>query len=673
MSKRYKLFLLLNLFLFTLGSRDLREVEEEEEFEGEEIKVKPPSFSRVSGFYPVNFKLKLKSEENTSIYFTLDSTDPKTSPTAQEFKDYIQIYDRSYEPNDLSTITEDEDSPVSISRGRRYKPPNYPVDKAFIVKAVANNTEGDYSQVVTKVYFVTDGELIRYQDLTVISLVTNPENLIDPDFGIYVTGTMYQEWKKTDDYDPNLKYWDKKTRNNYYMRGKEWEREAFLTIFDKGEVCVQQNIGIRVKGRASRSYPQKSFNLNAKKKYGKSTIDTTILKNNYDINGNLITKYKSLALRSVYDNPRMKDKIARDLFKPMKHLTIAEMEPGVLFINGEYWGFYCIQENFNDDFVRKNYLIPKKNVALSKGDETEEGPDEETQNYINFCDEYSKKDLGEEQNYEEIKKYIDVESMIQFFVAGLYIEDTDWPGNNNGVWRNIGEKIEGNEFSDGRWRFIIFDLDVSMNQPYNRRGSSSIFDNVVNRIERSTLNPFFLALLDNNTDFQHKFVNTYCDYANEIFRPSRVNQILDKYREDYPDLIAYSYVRWNTARFNSRSEYFTSSRTNFLRSLDTIANFFNSRANYTIQNMRDFIGLRGDVVELTIEIVGKGKFRINSIVPEINGNKWVGKYIGRIPITIKAIPVPGYNFVRWGGYIESNEESEEILLFESQTIIAYFD
>ena len=156
---------------------------------------------------------------------------------------------------------------------------------------------------------------------------------------------MYQEWKKTDDYDPNLKYWDKKTRNNYYMRGKEWEREAFLTIFDKGEVCVQQNIGIRVKGRASRNYPQKSFNLNAKKKYGKSTIDTTILKNNYDINGNLITKYKSLALRSVYDNRRMKDKIARDLFKPMKYLTTAEMEPGVLFINGEYWGFYCIQEN----------------------------------------------------------------------------------------------------------------------------------------------------------------------------------------------------------------------------------------------------------------------------------------------------------------------------------------
>ena len=84
--------------------------------------------------------------------------------------------------------------------------------------------------------------------------------------------------KKTDDFDPRLKPWDKRTRCNYYMRGSEWEREAFLIIFDKGEICVQQNIGLRVKGRASRNHPQKSFNLNARKKYGKSTIETDILK-----------------------------------------------------------------------------------------------------------------------------------------------------------------------------------------------------------------------------------------------------------------------------------------------------------------------------------------------------------------------------------------------------------
>ena len=89
--------------------------------------------------------------------------------------------------------------------------------------------------------------------------------------------------------------------------------------------------------------------------------------------------------------------------------------------------------------------------------------------------------------------------------------------------------------------------------------------------------------------------------------------------------------------------------------------------------MKDFIGLRGDLVDLTIEIKGKGKVQINSIIPNLNGGKWVGKYFSRIPISIKAIPDIGYNFIGWGGYIESIQEKNEIILFESQTIIAIFD
>ena len=697
MSNGFRLFLLLVLISFSLSLNNLREavekeeekIEEEEEMEN---KVQPPKFSRVSGFYPNEFKLKLQSEENTKIYYTLDSTDPKTSKTSQEYNGYILIYDRSPEPNDLSSLIEDENSPVSISRDTRYQPPNYPVDKGMIVRAVAKNEEGEYSPVITKVYFITDGNLQKYESLTVISLVTPPESLIDPDTGIYITGTMYQEWKLTDDFDPSMKKWDERTRCNYYMKGSEWERRASLTIFDKGEVVVQQDVGIRIKGRASRNYAQKSFNLNAKKKYGKKTIKTDLLKNNFDSNGKLITSYKSLAIRSVYDNSRMKDKIARDLFLPMKYLTTADMEPAVLFMNGEYWGFYCIQENFNDDFVSKNYLIPKKQVALAKGNQIEEGPEEEIQNFVNFCEEYSKKDVANEKVYQEIKDYIDIDSMIEFFAAGLYIEDTDWPGNNDGVWRNFGDKIEGNEFGDGRWRFIIFDLDLSMNPPFRWNGNggnggnfnpnggwgsfkprNSIFENVVNRYDRSQLNPFFISLLINNTDFQQKFINKYCDFANGMFKPSRVNQILERYREKYPKLVADSMVRWNMRRFKSKSEGFSNSKSGFLKTIDSIEKFFSDRANYTLQNMIDFIGLKSQLVNLNIEIIGKGKVKVNSIIPDFNDNQWTGKYVSKVPITIRAIPAAGYNFVKWGGYIESVRKNEEIILFENATITVYFD
>ena len=58
MANRYNIFFILNLFLLSLGSRDFRITERIEP--EDEIFVKPPGFSRVSGFYKENFKLKLK-------------------------------------------------------------------------------------------------------------------------------------------------------------------------------------------------------------------------------------------------------------------------------------------------------------------------------------------------------------------------------------------------------------------------------------------------------------------------------------------------------------------------------------------------------------------------------------------------------------------------------------
>jgi hypothetical protein len=89
--------------------------------------------------------------------------------------------------------------------------------------------------------------------------------------------------------------------------------------------------------------------------------------------------------------------------------------------------------------------------------------------------------------------------------------------------------------------------------------------------------------------------------------------------------------------------------------------------------MIDFIGTEGKLVDLNIEIIGKGKVQVNSIIPKFNGNKWTGKYVSKIPITIKAIPDIRYNFKKWGGYVESDRQSEEIILYENSTITVYFD
>ena len=325
------LFQFLHLFFI---SYEL--IEESKEITNEnQTYIKPPGFSRISGFYPENFKLKLSSEENTTIYYTDDSSDPRNSSTVKEYKDYILIYDKTQEPNIYSEI-----NTISFNE---YIPPNYPVDKAMIIRAVTKNSFGEFSEINSKTYFITTEDLYKYQDQTVISLVTNPVNLFDPDIGIYVGGTLHEK---------------SKNKGNYKMEGREWEREAYVTIFEKGEIILQQNLGIRIKGTATRKSPGKSFNLYARKEYGKSKMEVELLEDNYDINGNLITTYKSFSLRNVFEEGRLRDKIGKDLFDSREGLTSVNMKNSVLFLNGEYWGFYLIQEKLDNNFIsNKNHKL----------------------------------------------------------------------------------------------------------------------------------------------------------------------------------------------------------------------------------------------------------------------------------------------------------------------------
>ena len=666
------------IFLITLVSlsfelRDLRVIESDDDSpKEEETLIKPPGFSKISGFYPNNFKLKLSSEEGTTIYYTVDASDPRTSKTAKEFKDYILIYDRTLEPNIYSNIKENEDSPVSVSRGNRFNGPVYPVDKAMVVRAVAKNAKGEFSEVNSKTYFVTNEDLAQYEDLTVVSIVTNPENLFDPDIGIYVTGTMYQDWKKSDEYDPRQSPWDKNGKCNFFMRGEEWEREATVTIFDKGEKIVQQNMGIRIKGASTRNNPGKSFNLHARKKYGKGKIETDIFKDNHDINGKKITSYKSLSMRCIYEQARFKDMLGRDILYDRKNLSTTNMKPSILFLNGEYWGLYLLQEKLDDEFISAHYLIPDEDVAMIKEGQIEEGPEEELTTVKQFFEEYSKKDLNDEKIYEEVKKVVDINSMIDFFATGIYISIGDWPGRNEGEWRNMGNIIEDNKYSDGKWRFMIYDLDYTMGSKFAGVGllDSDNFKFVEGRSNYFPAN-LFMGLLKNNTDFQQKFVNLYCDYANEVFNYEKIEKILEEYREKYTNMIAYSQLRW--WGWGSKLEGFLSYRTRYLQALDGIAEFYRKRAVYSISHMQDFLGLKGNLVSLIIEVKGKGKIIVNTITPTLKDNRWVGRYFTKIPIVLKAIPDLGYTFKGWSGKVEYEESIVEITLSETTTIVANFN
>ena len=670
------IFMILFHFSLELKSPKIKEEKENEKEEEDDDKkeeksnVNPPKFSRISGFYCSDFKLKLISEENYEIYYTDDSTDPRTSNSSQKYKDYILIYDKSLEPNIYSAIGQNDSSPVSIAVRGHYTPPFYPVDKAMIIRAVAKNSKGEYSDIITKTYFVTNQLLGKYEDLTVVSLVTNPENLFDPEFGIYVSGNQYQEaWRRAVENNETEKFNSRWAGSNFQMKGKEWERETFMTIFDKGDINVQQKIGLRIKGAVTRLSPSKSFNIFARKKYGKSTIETDLFNDkNKNIYGNLKSSYRALSFRNINSPSRYKDKIGEDLFNEREGLTYTAMKNVVIFLNGEYWGFYLIQEKFDSDFISQKYLLPKDNIVIGKSRGIEDGDENEYNNFIYFCGNYSKKDVSNEKIYEEIKNYIDIDSFVELFANGLYTGNTDWPGNNDGEWKYLDEPIEGNKYSDGKWRFYIFDLDLSMNSP-----NSNTFLNieVEKRINYSYVQLYY-SLVHNNSDFRHKIVNRICDYANEVCTDEILKKVIEKYKKECPDMMANSQLRWSSRKYKSVFEGIDKYKKSYLNSLDSLYNFYNRRKSLFLPHIKNYLKLRGNPVNLTIEIQGKGKIQVNSILAKFKNSKWTGIYFSLIPIDIKAIPDKGYIFKEWDGYIHSIEQKEEIVLFNSSTIYAIF-
>ena len=224
-------------------------------------------FSKDSGFYPEEFLLSLSSlQENSKIFYTLDGSSPISSPSSKEYTEPILIKDRTEEPNNLSNYEEVLNSQLSICLNMNYSKPNFLVDKAMIVRAVLK-TETGFDKIYDKTYFITTGDLVQYQSFNVISIVTDPENLFDPKIGIYVTGSEFIPTK------------DNLCINgcNFLKKGKEWERESHISIFEKGKILIDENVGIRIKGASTRNYPQKSFNIYFPKKYEKNKIKSDFL------------------------------------------------------------------------------------------------------------------------------------------------------------------------------------------------------------------------------------------------------------------------------------------------------------------------------------------------------------------------------------------------------------
>lgn len=487
------------------------------------------AFSQPSGFYDDAFMLEMTGDENP-IYYTLDCTDPDADSTL--YTGPILIEDASPKENVYSAVTDTSayyDKALLKQNGVRqtlkYRIPKAPVDKATVVRAVSIDASGNASPVSTAVYFVGYGEKTGYAGVNVMTIVTDPANLFDDEKGIYVLGAKFRESLKDGivQYtgEPGVFSWPA----NYRQRGREWEREAVVHCFDaNGEPVFSGPCGIRVQGRATRSHMPKNLNIYARKEYGCPAFDTgALFDREYRLNRlNLYNGANDLMLRDYMIHAMSDDADVAD----------QEFCPCALFLDGEYWGVYWLCTRFKPDYLNQVYGVKKDNIVSIKMGKVEIGQDEDLKLYEDMVSFIADNDMRSPEAYARAGELIDLQACIDYYAVEVYVASTDWPTNNFALWRSRHEA--SNAYSDGRWRWMLFDLD------HTTRVANAEEDTLRRACNLDAL----LASLMQNEDFSRRFSEKLVQLARENFAPERTDAFIDAYESDMAEAIEKKYQRF---------------------------------------------------------------------------------------------------------------------------------
>ena len=499
--------------------------------------IPAPEFSRVSGFYDDPFELMILSKEGLSVYYTRDGSIP--DETDMLYSGPLEVIDRTHEKNVLSDRTDI----IAPNKWGDAVAPLMKVDKADVIRAVAVDEQGNRSAVSTAVYFIGYQDKAEfYRNYKVISLAVDPDDLFDPARGIYIQGNSFDEWLHSDAYDPSLDEW--LIPGNYLNRGREWERQARMQVFDGGTEVFSGEVGIRIHGGANRDSEQKSFNIYTRKEYGTKAIDYDLFDgdNISEAEDEIITKYDSFILRNCGNDSkfsRIRDHLIQGLVWGRNFITQA-MTPCLVFIDGEFWGQYEITEKLTDDFIHDHFGIQKKNVVLMKNEEVEEGTEEDGQEFAAFRDWIRETDFSDGEAYRQLEEQVDLDGLAEYLTVQFYICNWDFGDNNFACWR-ARETDPANDWADGKWRFILYDTEYST----GLYGTVKPDENAIERLRGKDcfISDLFFGAME-NPEFRGKFADAYDDLTTVEFADNLVQDAVSELYSRNMDVILATYDRF---------------------------------------------------------------------------------------------------------------------------------
>ncbi len=563
------------------------------------------TFSAQGGFYGSPFRLTLSADSGYTIYYTTDGTDPK-----KDGKKYTAPIPIERSAGSAGALTK------SIAASFQYSPPASQIN-GTVVKAYAMKGSS-VTDTITNTYIVSSTFTNTYK-LPSVSLSLAPNDFASKK-GIYVSIMDHP--------------FDTKER-----------KVAFCEMFDeKGNKVSGQFVELSMNGNGSLAYLQKSMRI-----YFKKDADPTAANNpgklKYDIfggrvkdaNGDTITSYKRLVLRnSGNDNTSsmLRDALMHRLSKDL-NFDIMEAQPAMVFINGEFWGLYNVRERYDKKYFMAHYGVAEDNIVMLEApsphitgngnspyvlNDGVAGDEIPFHNLVNYAKSHN---LAIQSNYNQVASQLDIDNLIDYYIANQYFCNLDWPTNNIKVWRNKNS-ADPSGF-DTKWRFVFVDLDMGCGL------AGQATEDMMSRINCGTVLSDLMNALMANESFKEKYISRFFYLLDNVFVSDKMVPVLDAMAEEIKAAERLNIQRWQASGHTVGA---------WSQQIDVIRNFLKSRSAYAKEDLSQYFNIVPNDVSFAYP-EGVSSFKVNSA--EIAAGSTV-QYDSGAKLNIKVSVRSGYTF-----------------------------
>ena len=497
-------------------------------------------FSAPGGFYEDSFQLSLDCfYANHHIRYTTNGSTPTASSPL--YSEPLTLNGALYSKSDIYTI-------VNCIPSTYYHTDS--VRHAIVISAaVFDENESCISEVATNSYFIHSLGCDTH-GLPALSIAADSLALFDYETGIFIPGVHY---------DPS----DSTHTGNYCQTGREWERLINMEFYEPDNTGVNQRCGLRTHGGASRWYQQKGMRLHAREEYGKKKFHHRFFASTE------VEKFKHLNLHpfrcSNWLQTGGQEYLSQTVAATLDIDAMAVRQTAV-FINGEYWGIYTLEESPDERYLESHYdLDPDQVNILKYWSVTQHGDGTDWWSFYTWI---KNADLSQPEDSAVAYSHIDVHSFIDYTLFEIYSANLDWPQNNVLQWQaETGEPF--------RWPF--FDGDGCFTKP-----SFNAFENATNQGGNSRVFNHFLE----NSGFVDSFYHRYVELLDSAFSVAYLHTVLEAYRQSVEGEIASQAERFG----------FPNSLDRWNTDMDKAELFFQTRNSYFEQEILPYISVKDSVM-----------------------------------------------------------------------------